>query len=163
MSVGARRKAREIGLQLLYQLEAEGGPLDQAALNRSIDRFFDHFDAPIRAQDYAEQLARGFFAHRQEIDEQLQRNSPRWKLERMTRVDRNVLRLALYEARFEGVPPKVAVDEAVELAKRFGTEQSGAFVNGVLDAALKEGREPKGEPSDTPPDDEGPTPDGPEA
>lgn len=138
MSVGARRKAREIGLQLLYQLEGEGELLDQASLNRAIDRFFDNFEAPIRAQDYAEQLARGYFAHRHELDEQLQRHSPRWKLERMTRVDRNVLRLALYEARYEGVPAKVALDEAVELAKRFGTEQSGAFVNGVLDAALKE-------------------------
>lgn len=138
MSVGARRKAREIGLQLLYQLEGEREILDVGSLNRSIDRFFDNFEAPIRAQDYAEKLARGFWAHRQEIDELAQRHSPRWKLERMTRVDRNVLRLALYEALYEGVPPKVALDEAVELAKRYGTEQSGAFVNGVLDAALKE-------------------------
>lgn len=138
--MGARRKAREIGLQLLYQLEGEPELLDTASLNRAIDRFFDNFEAPIRAQDYAEQLARGFWAHRDEIDALIQRHSPRWKIERMTRVDRNVLRLTVYEALYEGVPQKVALDEAIELAKRFGTEQSGAFVNGVLDAALKERR-----------------------
>lgn len=136
--MGTRRKAREISLQLLYQLESEPDAVDTASLNRSIDRFFDNFEAPIRAQDYAEQIARGYWTHRKVIDETIQRHSPRWKLERMTRVDRNVLRLCLYEAIFEALPPKVALDEAVELAKRFGTEQSGAFVNGVLDAALKD-------------------------
>ncbi|MFZ9888079.1 MAG: transcription antitermination factor NusB [Myxococcota bacterium] len=136
--MGTRRKAREIGLQLLYQLESEPDAVDTAAMNRSIDRFFENFEAPIRAQDYAEQIARGYWTHRRSIDEAIQRHSPRWKLERMTRVDRNVLRLCLYEAVFEALPPKVALDEAVELAKRFGTEQSGAFVNGVLDAALKD-------------------------
>ncbi len=145
--MGARRKAREIGLQLLYQLEGEHGVHELASLNRAIDRFFDNFEAPIRAQDYAERLARGYFEHQHELDELLQRHSPRWKLERMTRVDRNVLRLSLYEALYEGVPAKVVLDEAVELAKRFGSEQSGSFVNGVLDAALKERGAPAGDPA----------------
>ena len=138
--MGTRRKAREAGLQLLFQLEGQLDGLSPDALDVIINRFFENFDAPVRTHEYAELLARHYVAHRGDIDARVQRNSPRWKLERMSRVDRNVLRLALAELLFETEPEKVVLDEAIEIARRFGTEESSKFVNGVLDAALKERR-----------------------
>lgn len=144
--MGTRRKAREAGLQLLYQLEGHVPGLDGQSLDRIVNLFFENFDAPVRTHEYAEQLARHYVAHHEEIDGLIQRNSPRWKLERMARVDRNVLRLALAELLYEDQPEKVVLDEAIEIAKRFGSEDSSKFVNGVLDAALKE-RRASGAPS----------------
>jgi N utilization substance protein B len=140
--VKTRRRAREAGLQLLYQLEGEWDSLDEARLETQLEKFRESFELPEKAAPQAEALARGVVGHREEIDRTITEHSPRWRLERMARVDRNVLRLALYELLFdEEVPDKVAIDEAVELAKRFGSESSGAFVNGVLDAAARARRE----------------------
>lgn len=87
---------------------------------------------------YAQSLVEGTLGHREEIDELIRRQAEHWRLERMPAVDRNILRLAVYEFLYEtDVPKLVILDEAIELAKEFGTEQSGRFVNGVLDGILK--------------------------
>jgi len=87
---------------------------------------------------YARTLFEGVLAHVEELDELIRHQAEHWRLERMAAVDRNILRLAVFEMRYEtDVPKLVVVDEAVELAKRFGSEQSGRFVNGLLDGLLK--------------------------
>ena len=88
---------------------------------------------------YAQTLVRGTLEHRQQIDEMIRGQADNWRLERMPAVDRNILRLAVYEMLFEmDIPKLVVVDEAIELAKKFGSEQSGRFVNGLLDGLLKQ-------------------------
>jgi N utilization substance protein B len=88
---------------------------------------------------YAQALVRGTFEHREEIDGLIRGQADNWRLERMPAVDRNILRLAIYEMLFEtDIPKLVVVDEAIELAKKFGSEQSGRFVNGLLDGLLKQ-------------------------
>jgi N utilization substance protein B len=151
--VGARRKARECGLQLLYQLEANVqsaharekavGGLEGAegVVGGMLEVFFESFDANERVKSYAEKLVRGVAQHYEQIDALISENSPKWKLERMAMVDRNVLRIATYELLFEqDVPPNVIVDEAIEVARRFGSEKSSAFVNGVVDPIAKGAR-----------------------
>ena len=87
---------------------------------------------------YARSLVRGTLEHLEEVDSLIRRQAEHWRLERMPAVDRNILRLAIYEFLYEtDVPKLVILDEAIELAKQFGTEQSGRFVNGVLDGILK--------------------------
>jgi len=122
-----------MALQVLYQMEHSSAGADEA-----LDLFAGNFDAPQRQLDYTRNLVMGIAQHAQEIDQALSGVSRRWKLMRMARVDRNILRLAAYEIMFsEGrVPPKVAINEAVELAKRFGGDDSPAFVNAVLDNLL---------------------------
>jgi transcription antitermination factor NusB len=88
---------------------------------------------------YARNLVEGTLEHREEIDELIRDQADNWRLERMPAVDRNILRLAIFEMLYEqDVPKLVVVDEAIELAKRFGSEQSGRFVNGLLDGLLKQ-------------------------
>lgn len=87
---------------------------------------------------YAQSLVEGTLSHKEEIDELIRKQAEHWRLERMPAVDRNILRLAVFEFLYEtDVPKLVILDEAIELAKEFGTEQSGRFVNGVLDGILK--------------------------
>lgn len=155
--MGARHKARECGLQVLYQLETRGrerpepgrlpppvkeSPLlraDAGVIDEALRDFFENFDAPERTHAYTEEIVKGVVDHLSEIDEVIGRNSPRWRVERMAIVDRNVLRLGVYELLFaKDVPAKVVIDEGVEIARRFGSEQSSAFVNGVLDSAARE-------------------------
>ena len=128
--MGARTLAREAALQMLYAVEASGVEVEKAILD---------FWAELPAEDaegraYADELVRGVLSDLTKTDEQIKLASQNWRLERMTRVDRNVLRMGAWEllARRD-VPRAVILDEAVEVAKRFGTEESGAFVNGVLD------------------------------
>ncbi len=107
-------------------------------VEEAIARFFENFDADARARERAESLVRGVLEHRARIDEVIAAHSPRWRIERMALVDRNVLRLCVHELLFdEETPPAVVIDEGVEIAKRFGAEQSAAFVNGVLDSAAR--------------------------
>ena len=131
--MGIKRQAREIALQVLY-------PVDMTSLSveDALARFFDSFDAEPRARARAEEIVRGVHAHRERIDEVLAQASPRWRLERMALVDRNVLRLCVHELLFDlETPARVVIDEGVEIAKRFGAEESARFVNGVLDAAAR--------------------------
>jgi len=157
--MGARRRARECALMILYSVDVNGGWADTVAA-----RFFEAFagdadldPAPPWASDkarakaftigandevraYATRLVEGVERHQAEIDALVQGISRNWRLARMAIVDRNVLRLAAFEMTHltEEVPRKVAINEAIDVAKRFGTAESGAFVNGILDRIGKD-------------------------
>jgi N utilization substance protein B len=126
-----RTKARERALQALYQIDVAATDLDEA-----LARFWRSFEPVEReVRETAEALVRGVAEHRREIDDSIETVSVNWRLDRMAKVDRNVLRLAIYELRHRpDVPVKVAINEAIELGKKYGSESSGAFINGVLDA-----------------------------
>ncbi|GAC1337363.1 MAG: transcription antitermination factor NusB [Myxococcales bacterium] len=128
--MGSRSKARECALQALYQLDTAGGTTGDALAG-----LWAHFEpADADTTRFAEQLVRGVQNERAVIDELIQRTSTNWKIERMARVDRNIIRLAVYELlRRPEVPVKVTLNEAVELGKKYGSEESSAFVNGILD------------------------------
>jgi len=131
--VGERRKSRELALKVLYQMEH-----GDATAPEALASFADNFAAPERLWVYAQELVNGIAGHAGEIDQALAEASRRWRVERMSQVDRNILRLACFEMLFShgAVPPKVAINEAVELAKRYGAEDSPGFINAVLDSLL---------------------------
>jgi N utilization substance protein B len=130
--MGPRRRSREIALQILYQLDITRAPADEA-----IRLYYENFDAPPPVRPFAELLVEGVSLYRSEIDQLLTSASAHWRLERMSIVDRNILRLALYEMVYcTDIPPKVSINEAVDLGKTFGSEESSAFINGVLDHIL---------------------------
>ena len=133
--MGTRRRARECALQILYQIDTSGQGVEEAF--QDMRESFHTDDA--RVLGYAETLVRGVMEHREAIDALIQRHSPNWKVERMGRVDRNVLRLATFELKWRpDVPMKVVINEAIEVGKRFGNEDSHRFINGVLDKVAKE-------------------------
>jgi N utilization substance protein B len=128
--MGARHSGREAALQMLFQLESSGMSVEQA-----IDLFWRSFgaDADPEGRTYAEEAVRGVWAGLAELDDRIAKASTHWRVERMARVDRNVLRLGTWElGNRADVPRAVVLDEAVELAKAFGSDESSAFVNGVL-------------------------------
>lgn len=130
---GPRRQAREAATQILYALDASG-ERDSAAIERAINAYWAHMEGPAAGRAYADELVRGVMRHRDELDAAIRAANPAWRIERMARVDRNILRLAAYEIlKRTDVPAQIAIDEAVEIAKLFGTEDSPAFVNGTLD------------------------------
>jgi N utilization substance protein B len=131
--MGSRRSAREYALQMLYQAEASGMPMPE------IERhFWDDTETTAEIRDFAGRLARGTVAHRATIDPILVESLEHWRLERLAIVDRNILRLAVYEFLHEpGTPPIVVIDEAIEVARKFGGEDSWQFTNGILDAVRK--------------------------
>jgi N utilization substance protein B len=134
--VGVRRRGRELALQMLYQHELAGSDVEEMFLTSD-----ELQQAPPGTRDFAVALVRGVISRLAELDSHLVDQADNWRLERMAAVDRNILRLALYELMFEGdTPPAVVIDEAVEIAKRFGSERSSQFVNGVLDGFLHRGR-----------------------
>ena len=128
--MGARRSGREAALQMLFQLEGSGVSADQA-----VTLFWrTNEDADPEGKPYADTIVRGVADNLDGIDKKVTAASQNWRLERMSRVDRNLLRLGTWELMFRtDVPRAVILDEAVELAKSFGTDESSGFVNGVLD------------------------------
>ncbi len=133
--LGARRRARELALQMLFQ--AEFTP--PSAASETLKRFQEEFDVPKDVVEYADVLVQGISLHREKLDQAIQASSSHWKIARMALVDLNVMRIALFEIKFSSspLPPKVAINEAVEIARRYGSTDSGAFVNGILDQAAK--------------------------
>jgi len=132
---GKRRKSREIALQFLYQLEQNGasdpGPYEA--------EFWERRPVDEEAREFASSLVHGVKRKQAEIDERIISSTEHWDLDRMAVVDRNILRLAVYELLFEPeVPGKVAINEAIEIAKKFGTSESSRFINGVLDRIHRE-------------------------
>jgi N utilization substance protein B len=127
--MGARTTAREAALQMLFAIDATGSDVDDA-----IRDFWRELPGDAEGREYADQLVRGVRADADKLDERIRAASQNWRLERMARIDRNALRLGAYELLTRtDVPRAVILDEAVELAKRFGSEESSKFVNGVLD------------------------------
>jgi N utilization substance protein B len=130
-----RQASRQAALQVLFALDVgpAGAPVEQV-----FERVSDNFDLPEGARAFAKQLVCGVIGEREAIDAALARVSRHWRLPRMAAVDRNVLRLGAYEILHSDAPAAVAIDQAVELARRFGAEGSPSFVNGVLDAVARE-------------------------
>jgi N utilization substance protein B len=138
-----RHRSREAALQVLYaiDLSAHEKTPDAATAEAAFDAVSDHFELPEGARVFARELVCGVTLRRPLLDRAIAARARNWRLERMAAVDRNVLRLAAYEILFGDTPPQVAIDEAVELARRFGGERSPAFVNGVLDALARGAQE----------------------
>jgi N utilization substance protein B len=128
--VGRRTKARECALQMLYQWDLTGDPV-----SRVIDAFWKVRSTTEATREIAERLVRGASRESKTLDASIAEASANWRFERIAAVDRNILRLATYELLRElETPSSVILDEAIELAKRFGEKDSAPFVNGVLDA-----------------------------
>lgn len=129
MAIRKRTRARELALQTLYSSDLQGNPepLDMDSYLRAQSR-----DPAVLA--FAEDLVTGCLAHRAEIDAEIERVAANWKLSRIAAVDRAILRIGIYEIRYRAdIPAQVTLNEAIELAKRYSTKKSGAFVNGILD------------------------------
>lgn len=135
MSLDPRTEARELALQFLYQVESE------RLLHFSeshFQSFVKHLDVKGNVVGTLRDIARGTLDNLDEVDAKITAISANWKLNRMGAIDRNVLRLAAFELLKAGTPPKVVLNEAIELAKKYGTAESGAFVNGLLDKLARD-------------------------
>lgn len=132
----SRRKAREVALQVLFQLD-----FNSAGKNEALETVLsERDDLSDQAKSYAKELVDGTQAELNNINSVISNIASEWKIDRMAGVDRNIVRMAIYEMRFasEKLTPNVAINEAVELAKKFGSEESGRFVNGLLGSLVKE-------------------------
>ena len=131
--MGARRKARELALQMLFQHDMSGNGADQI-----IETFEELQKSKTNTQEFAKKIFRGTVENMTDIDEKIQNQAENWRLSRMAAVDRNIIRMSVYEFLHENDTPKlVIIDEAIEIAKRFGTQKSPQFINGILDGILK--------------------------
>jgi N utilization substance protein B len=125
-----RRKAREVALQVLYALDVQKTAPDEA-----VTLFWGNFDAPEEAQQFSSLLIEGAWSHREQIDALISGSSENWSMGRMARVDKSILRMAVFEMLYcPDIPPKVTLNEAIDLGKVYGSENSGSFINGILDA-----------------------------
>lgn len=133
--ISVRRQSRELALQALCHFEFAQGEDYQASLRT----FKGNFPAANHVWDYADHLLAGIEQNRSAIDQMIESQSSHWKLARMAMVDRNLLRIAVFEIQYTNgeVPPKVAINEAIELSKKFGNSDSAAFINGILDQIAK--------------------------
>jgi N utilization substance protein B len=127
--MGLRREARELALQMLYALDTLKGDLRE-----TLRGFREGVETGERTREFAEALVQGVQEHREAIDQAIVARSKNWTLTRMPRVDVNIMRIAAYELMFcHDIPKKVSINEAIEIAKKFGDKESPAFVNGILD------------------------------
>jgi N utilization substance protein B len=132
--LGKRRRSREFALQVLYQLEIT----KQGALQAMV-QLRENFSPEEGEDEFAKRIVLGVMEHRQEIDRLIKERSENWRLDRMTIIDRNILRIAIFELLYCGdIPPKVTLNEAIDLGKRYGSEESGSFINGILDRIQNE-------------------------
>jgi len=131
--VDPRTKARQLAMQALFQLDVQG-----SALLPDLSTFFNENAEENSVRKLASDWTRGAWENHSACDELITGSAKKWKLTRLSLVDKSILRLAVFQLKFcADIPPKVAINEAIELAKKFGTEKSPAFVNGVLDGVLK--------------------------
>ncbi len=131
--MGYRREAREKAVQFLYQHELNSGDDFSSALE-AFWAIPENAETAVRAREFADGLIRGAFEHRAECDEKIKIYTQNWDFHRIAPVDKNVMRLAIFEMLHrDDIPPVVSINEAVEIAKRFSTADSGKFVNGILD------------------------------
>jgi N utilization substance protein B len=128
--MGRRRKAREIALQVLYQIDVL-----KVDAKEAIQLFWSNFEVSEEAREFSVELIEGTWNHREEIDKLIDGCSENWSLGRMAKVDKNILRMATYELLYcHDIPYKVTLNEAIDLGKNYGSENSGSFINGILDA-----------------------------
>ncbi len=127
--MGTRREGRELALQALYSLD-----LNPMETRESLRLMRENSRVAAAVRDFAEDLVVGVMANREAIDAKIEEQSTNWSIARMTRVDLNILRIAVYELLFRpDIPKNVTINEAIEVAKKFGSEESPAFINGILD------------------------------
>ena len=135
--MGLRRQSRELALQFLFSLDMQGrlaAPLDE--MKAAFSSFSEHFTSTRAALPYARSLVEGVCQHWQELDQNIAAHSHNWRIERMSTVDRTILRIAAYELTHRpDVPYRVVINEAIDSTKRFGSEHGHTYVNGVLDKA----------------------------
>jgi N utilization substance protein B len=136
----ARHRSRQRALQVLYQWDIRQQPVEEAIGSFYESVGADEDDPRPETDDFMEMLAKGVAAASGAIDARITEKAEHWKIERMPVVDRNILRLAIYEMTKLGTAPAIAIDEALELARQFSGDESVAFINGVLDAVNKERR-----------------------
>ncbi len=133
MNMDRRTRARELTMQALYQLNVQGPDLFEL-----LDRFFTEADEDDFVRKLASDWTKGTWENLEQCDEPIIASTIKWQFTRLSPVDKSILRLAVYQLKFcPDIPPKVVINEAIELAKKFSTDKSPAFVNGVLDAILK--------------------------
>lgn len=127
--MGTRRQARVIALQTLFEADSVGHPAEE-----TLERHLEENPVGEQIASYARRLVQGVLQHQPEIDRLIAQTAPTWPLTQMPKIDKNVLRIAIFEVLLDNraVPVKVAINEAVELAKLYGSDSSGRFVNGVL-------------------------------
>lgn len=131
--MGARRKARELALQMLFQFDMSGNAPDMI-----ISTFEELQKSKPNTREFATKIFRGTVDHIASIDDMIQEQAENWRLSRMAAVDRNIIRMSIYEFMHENDTPKlVIIDEAIEIAKKYGTQKSSQFINGILDGILK--------------------------
>ena len=133
MNMDRRTRARELTMQALYQLDIQGPDLFEL-----LDRFFTEADEDDFVRKLASDWTKGTWENLEQCDEPIISSTIKWQFTRLSPVDKSILRLSVYQLKFcPDIPPKVVINEAIELAKKFSTDKSPAFVNGVLDAILK--------------------------
>ncbi len=133
--MGLRRDGRQAAIQFLYQLDTHSPEDVEVAL----EAFWKQNEVPKKTAEFAGPLVRGVLAKKPEVDAKIRTLADNWDFERLAVVDRNILRLAIYEMLFcPEIPPVVSINEAIEIAKKFGTAESGKFVNGLLDRAKRD-------------------------
>ena len=138
MSTSAPRQlSRQVALQVLYAVDLASANSEAPAADAAFGAVAENFELPEGARAFAVELVSGVMAARDELDARISEHARNWRLSRMAAVDRNVLRLATYELVSTGTPTSVILDQAIELARRFGDDPSPAFVNGVLDAVAR--------------------------
>ena len=132
--MGRRRKSREFALQVLYQLN-----ITKQDATKALTQFQENFLPNEEADDFLKRLVLGVIEHYAELDRLIERYSENWRLDRINMIERNILRMALFELLYcEEIPPKVTLNEAIDLGKRYGSEESGSFINGLLDRIQNE-------------------------
>ena len=131
--MGARRKARELALQMLYQFDLSSNPPQQI-----VDTFEELQKSKPNTREFATKIFHGTIENLEKIDEMIAAQADNWRISRMAVVDRNIIRMSIYELLNEPETPKlVIIDEAIEIGKKFGTQKSSQFINGILDGILK--------------------------
>jgi N utilization substance protein B len=132
--LGRRRKSREFALQVLYQLN-----ITKQNVITALTQFQEHFLSNGKTDAFLRRLVLGVLEHFPELDRLIEKYSENWRLDRINIIDRNILRMALFELLYcEEIPPKVTINEAIDLGKRYGSEDSGSFINGILDRIQNE-------------------------
>jgi len=140
----SRHLAREVALQLLYRYDAakqagQSVPSSSIEIAQDLSKHFDHFQVPEGVREFASFLVAGSLMKAEKLDHLIENHASNWRVSRMPMIDRNLLRMASFELlESQDIPVKVTLDEAIELAKQFGTADSSAFINGVLDSLQKE-------------------------
>jgi N utilization substance protein B len=128
--MGNRRKSRELAMQALFYMD-----MNKNDSNELLERFCGNFTPSKKARPFFLKLVKGVIQAKPEIDSIIETFSDNWKMSRMACVDRNIMRIAVYELLYcRDIPPKVSINEAIDVGKKFGTEESGAFINGILDS-----------------------------